>query len=298
MAPQHIRIIQTGDWHLFANTKSWPKAGYSYRQSRIKKCIQRIFEEAQKADFLLLAGDLIDRRQLNDAENNLGWLRESINSIGQEKLLVNFGSHEDESVREWCSAHTAPRTQIGPNLYTIAYSSHDIIFYAVDSALEESREQGLKIKEAIKLILEDRQGTNSNYGQAVIIAQLNKGSRTALNPLKDYINFAALGDHHYCNLMPGKKPYSAYAGTPVARDACGNGECGKRYFIRTTLTANGQVEVEPILLPEGGHQVKVKGKQDTVTIIDGPGNENNHTLMIEDLKDLPSQIIKKINQKY
>lgn len=150
MAKPNIRFIQTGDWHLFANQNSWPAGGYHYRDSRLKRCLKKIFEAAGKADFLVLTGDLIDLRRMEEPNNNLPWLNKYINYIGREKVIVTYGSHDDRSVREWFSARTAPRIEIAPNHFKTMYPLHDIIFYAADSVFEGARNQGLNMRDMVE----------------------------------------------------------------------------------------------------------------------------------------------------
>jgi len=177
------------------------------------------------------------------------------------------------------------------------YPLLDIIFYVADSAFEGARDQGLKMRDMVELIRADRQNTKANFSRAVLVTQLSDNERSIIKPLKDYINFAALGDHHYCRVMTKTKPNYAYAGTPIARDACTAGDCGLKYFLDVDISDDGKVSVEKIPLPDGSNQVKVQqGKHNTVTIITGPGAENKHALTIEKLHDLPEQLIQRINE--
>jgi DNA repair exonuclease SbcCD nuclease subunit len=296
---QTLRFIQTGDWHLFANHSTWPLLGFQARDARLRQCIQKIFSYSHDADFLVLTGDLVDSRQIQ-ADNKrlaqLAWLDRELKLLGRDKVVVTYGSHDDQSVRDWFSSRIAHRKRLNADVYTIEYPSRDLIFYAVDSGFEKSKDQPLKLKNAIDTILTARKNDHRNVGMAILLTQLNEGNKALIQPLRGYITYAALGDHHFGRLLPDTRLCASYSGAPVARDACTNGDSGSRYFVEVSIDSCGQAIPRKIPLPTGGRQVKVKGVAKGVLVIDGPGPENNHKVEMQKPQDLPKIIVDKINQ--
>ena len=113
---QTLRFIQTGDWHLFANHS---EPGFQPRDERLRQCIQEIFSYSHDADFLILTGDLVDLRPMQADAERLAWLDEQLKSLGKNKAVITYGSHDDQSVRDWFSSRVAPRKYLKANIYTI-----------------------------------------------------------------------------------------------------------------------------------------------------------------------------------
>jgi DNA repair exonuclease SbcCD nuclease subunit len=296
MTTKNLRLIQTGDWHLFANHSTWAPSGFRHRETRLKHCLRKMFEESRNADFLVLTGDLIDLRSVGTSDERLAWLDGELGSLNKEKVIVTYGSHDDKSIREWFASRTAHRKQLVSNVYSVEYPSHDIIFYAVDSDFEDSRNQGLKMKDATRVILEARKNKHSNFSRAVLLTQLSEKDGAQIQSLRECIDYSALGDHHFGRLLMDRKPYSAYSGAPVARDACTDGDSGRRWFIEVKMDCDGRPVAGKVSLPAGGCQVKVKGGSEAITLVNGPGTENKYVMKIQEPQDLPKRIVDRINE--
>jgi DNA repair exonuclease SbcCD nuclease subunit len=295
MTTQSLRLIQTGDWHLFANCSTWAPSGFQSREARLKQCIQEIFTASHDTDFLILTGDLIERHRQAD-DKSLAWLDRELTSLGKDKVVVTYGSHDHPSVRDWFSSRAAPRKRLSANVYTIEPPSCDLIFYAVDSGFKDSRDQSLKMRDAVETILKARK---DDHRRAVLVTQLKERDKRLIQRLQGCINYAALGDHHFCRLLTGMRPCAAYSGAPVARDACTDGDSGSRWFVEVAVKLSGQAVPIKIPLPTGGCQVKVKAGPEALLVINGPnepGSKNKHAMEIKKLQNMPKQIVDKINE--
>ena len=95
-----VRFVQTGDLHLLANP-SWQEAGRNERNRRLQAALSLICEKAQAADFLLLAGDIVDGKDWCPAtlDERLAWFVKLLKAVGSQRVVCAFGSHDHESVR-------------------------------------------------------------------------------------------------------------------------------------------------------------------------------------------------------
>ena len=175
----------------------------------------------------------------------------------------------------------------------------NLIFYAVDSELKKSKDQPLKFKNAIDTILTARKNVHRNFGTAVLLTQLGYSYRTQIQSLRECINYAALGDHHFGQSLDSMRPRAAYSGAPVARDACTDGDSGVRYFVEVTIDSHGEPNANTKLLPAGGCQIKVvrdKGSSKGVLVRNLTRVLNKHKVEMQESEDLPKKIVNKINE--
>jgi DNA repair exonuclease SbcCD nuclease subunit len=259
---RQLKLIHTGDWHVFANT-SWQSSGFFHHHQSLKQCISRIFHASRFADFLLITGDIIERHPPVECkkycEKYLDWIEKNIVALGKEKVIVAYGSHDKEEFgRKWLDLRTAPRTCLSGNVYMVENSRLNIVFYCVDSPIEGSKKQELS-KDAVNTIKNARTGRHKFFKHSVLLMQLQKKNLNQIVSLADYIDYIALGDQHNVEIL-SNKPRSAYSGAPISRDGCTLGDTGPRYFLKVRIIGD-DVQIKKATLPEGIYQVKVRGPE-------------------------------------
>jgi hypothetical protein len=160
--------------------------------------------------------------------------------------------------------HCAARVSFDERLHYVA--TPQVVFYAVDGAPDQSRSQSVRSygPEIRRL----REGVHRDIPRAVLVAQLP--NRRELTCLDGVIDYAALGDRHYVDGMPGV----GYAGAPVGRDANKPGDNGPRHYLSVTGT-DGPVVPVATRLSSGGYQCKVRRHDDGHLIEFGPASPDD-----------------------